>query len=73
MTALSGVRQARTVMPLTMAHEHENVFRLDLHGRLRKADFEHCEKQLESEIVQRGTVMLLILLDGFTGWDAGAP
>ena len=60
-------------MPLTMAHEDENVFRLDLRGRLRKADFEHCEQRLETEIVQRGPVRLLIVLDGFTGWDPGAP
>ena len=60
-------------MPLIMTPEHDHVFRLDLHGRLRKADFERCEQQLEKEIVQNGPVRLLILLDGFTGWDPGAP
>lgn len=60
-------------MPLTMAHEHDNVFRLDLQGRLRKVDFERCEQQLENEIAQNAPVRLLILLDGFTGWDPGAP
>jgi hypothetical protein len=60
-------------MPLTMTHERDNVFRLDLQGRLRKVDFELCEQQLEHEIVEHGPVRLLILLDGFTGWDPGAP
>lgn len=60
-------------MPLTMEHEHDNVFRLDLQGRLRKVDFEHCEQQLEDRIVRTGPVRLLIMLDGFTGWDPGAP
>jgi len=60
-------------MPLTMTREHDNIYRLDLQGRLRKADFERCEKTLDNEIVQKGPVRLLILLDGFTGWDASAP
>lgn len=60
-------------MPLTMEHEHDNIFRLDLQGRLRKGDFGRCEQQLESEITRRGAVRLLIMLDGFTGWDPGAP
>ena len=60
-------------MPLTMEHEHNNVFRLDLQGRLRKADFQQCEQRLEGEIAHRGAVRLLIVLDGFTGWDPGAP
>lgn len=60
-------------MPLTMEHEHDNVYRLDLHGRLGRTDFERCEQQLEKEIVQKGPVRLLIVLDRFTGWDPDAP
>lgn len=60
-------------MPLTMEREHDNVVRLDLRGRLLKADFKSCEEQLEHEIARKGSVRLLILLDGFTGWDPGAP
>ena len=60
-------------MPLTMEHERENIFRLDLQGRLRRADFESCEQQLEREILRQGRVRLLIVLEGFTGWDPGAP
>jgi len=60
-------------MPLTMEHEDNNVYRLDLQGRLRKTDFQRAEQELEGEIAQRGSVRLLIVLDGFTGWDPGAP
>lgn len=60
-------------MALTLEPEGGNVFRLDLQGRLRKADFERCEQQLEREIARIGAVRLLIVLEGFTGWDPGAP
>jgi stage II sporulation SpoAA-like protein len=72
-SSVSGRSVREAHMPLTMAHEHDNVFRLDLQGRLLKADFERCEQALDKEIVQKGAVRLLILLDGFTGWDPGAP
>ena len=60
-------------MPLTMEHERENIFRLHLEGRLRKIDLDTCERQLEREILVQGQVKLLVVLQGFTGWDPGAP
>ena len=60
-------------MPLTLEHETDNIFRLALRGPLKKTDLDRCEQQLEDEIVRRGPVKLLIMLDGFTGWDPGAP
>jgi hypothetical protein len=62
-----------TSMPVTMQYEYDNIFRLDLQGRLRRADFHRCEQELEEEITRQGTVRLLIVLNGFTGWDPGAP
>ena len=59
-------------MALTDEHEHDNIIRLDLQGRLLKADFERVEQQLESEIQRQGSVRLLIVLDRFGGWDPGA-
>jgi hypothetical protein len=58
-------------MPLTMEHEQDNVFRLDLRGQLAQAEFDRCGKRLEREITEKGRVRLLIMLDGFTGWDEG--
>jgi len=60
-------------MPLTMEHERENTFRLDLQGRLTEVDFDTCEQQLEKEILRRGRVRLLIVLERFTGWEPDAP
>jgi hypothetical protein len=60
-------------MPLTMEHEQDNVFRFQLQGRLQRTDFERCEKRLEGEIQRSGSIRLLIVLDGFTGWDPRSP
>jgi hypothetical protein len=60
-------------MSLTMEQEQDNVFRLDLQGRLSKGDFDRCQERLESEISRAGAVRLLIVLDEFSGWDPGAP
>lgn len=60
-------------MALTLEHERDNVFRIDLYGRLRKADFQRCEQQLEQEIGRIGNVRLLIVVGDFSGWDPGAP
>jgi hypothetical protein len=59
-------------MPLTMSHEQDNIFRLDLTGRLKKADLDVCQNRLTREIALRGTARLLIRLDGFSGWDQGS-
>jgi hypothetical protein len=71
-TAAAGGERELT-MSLTMEHEHDNVVRLDLRGRLLKADFDHSQEWLKLEIERTGSVRLLIVLDGFTGWDPGAP
>ena len=60
-------------MALTLARERDDVVRLDLHGRLDWDEFERCQEQLRAEIAQSGTVRLLVMLEGFTGWEPGAP
>lgn len=60
-------------MALTLEHEHDNVVRLTLKGQLQKSDFDRGQQQLEGEIGRLGTVRLLIMLNGFDGWDPGAP
>ena len=60
-------------MSLAMEHEHDNIFRLDLGGTLRKADLDRCQKLLVTAIDRLGTVRLLIVLNAFAGWDPDAP
>jgi len=56
-------------MPISLEHEHDNVFRLDLCGMLRQTEFEECQQRLTSEMARTSSVRLLFVLDGFEGWD----
>ena len=59
-------------MPITMQHERDNIFRLELHGTLQKIDFHRSEEQLAAEMRRIGTVRLLFVLEKFDGWDVHA-
>jgi len=73
-----GARSSRGLdgklaMSLAMEHERDNVFRMDLFGTLKKADFDRCQQRLATEMARIGPVRLLIILNGFAGWDPDAP
>jgi stage II sporulation SpoAA-like protein len=59
-------------MPISMHHEGDNIYRVELRGRLRKADLEQCQERLAGEMRRVGGVKLLFLLDGFDGWEPHA-
>src|SRR5262245_36642815 len=59
-------------MPVALRHEHGNIYGLEIRGTLAKADFEQCERVLAAEIERTGPVRLLVLLDGFQGWESPA-
>jgi hypothetical protein len=59
-------------MPITMRNERDNVYRLEISGRLRKADLERCQAVLVGEIERLGRVKLLFVLTGFEGWEPNA-
>jgi SpoIIAA-like len=63
------VRHRHGSMSVGLQHERDNVFRLDVRGRLRKRDLEACQERLVGELVRLGTVRLLFVLDGFEGWE----
>jgi SpoIIAA-like len=56
-------------MSMSLEHERDNVFRLDVRGLLRRAEFEACQRGLASGMRRTGPVRLLCVLDGFEGWD----
>ena len=56
-------------MSLSMQHERDNIYRLEMSGFLRKADFEECETVLASELRRVGQVRLLFVLRDFEGWE----
>ena len=56
-------------MPISVQREDGNVYRLDIRGTLRSRDFRECQDALAGEMNRVGPVRLLILLDGFDGWE----
>jgi SpoIIAA-like len=56
-------------MPISLEHERDNVFRLDVRGMLRLTELEQCQQRLTVEMARTGSARLLFVLDGFKGWD----
>lgn len=58
-------------MPATLTHEHDDVYRLDVGGRLTAAELDVAGRALVDGMRQApgGTVRLLVVLRDFQGWD----
>jgi len=59
-------------MPMTMHHESDNTYRLDISGVLLQAEFRQCEAELTSELDRVGSAKLLFVLTAFEGWEQHA-
>lgn len=59
-------------MPISLEHERDNLFRLDMRGTLRHAEFAECQARLAEAIARDGPSRLLVILDGFEGWETHA-
>jgi hypothetical protein len=59
-------------MPATLHHERDNLYRLDVGGILSKDDLDRVQELLLKEMDRTGirTVRLLVVLEGFEGWDS---
>jgi hypothetical protein len=56
-------------MSMTVRHERDHVYRVEVQGLLRTSEFERCQAVLRAEIDRGGPVRLLFVLDGFEGWE----
>ena len=56
-------------MPITLQHERDNIYRVELGGTLRKKDLDRCQEELVGEIARIGPIRLLFVLDEFEGWE----
>ena len=57
-------------MPITIEHERDNIYRLDVSGVLKKSDFDRSQDALIAEMSRRGApVRLLFVLSAFDGWE----
>lgn len=68
----SGRGLRAIAMPISLEHERDNVFRLDVRGTLRKTDLDGCQERLTREMARIGPVRLLFVLEGFEGWEPNA-
>lgn len=59
-------------MGVILQHERDNIYRLDVAGRLHKRDLDAVQRQVASEIGRAGPIRLLIVLTAFEGWEQGA-
>ena len=59
-------------MSITLRHDSNDVYRVDIAGTLHRSDFVKCEAELKSELQRVGAVKLLCVLDGFEGWEPSA-
>jgi hypothetical protein len=56
-------------MPISMHHEHDNVYRMEIRGTLTKKELDQCQDALVGEMSRIGKVRLLFVLVGFEGWE----
>jgi hypothetical protein len=56
-------------MSISLHHERDNVFRVEMSGTLRKKEFESCETELAEQMRSTGPVRLLFVLKDFVGWE----
>jgi hypothetical protein len=56
-------------MPMTVHHEHGNVYRIVVRGLLRTSDFAQGQDVLAGEMRRVGPVRLLFVLEDFEGWE----
>src|SRR5262245_61279924 len=59
-------------MSISLQHERDNLYRVEMSGLLRRAEFERCETALADEMRRAGPVRLLFVLDAFEGWETHA-
>jgi SpoIIAA-like len=58
--------------PATLRHDHGNVYRADISGRLSDDELKALQRAAAEEIRRGGRIRLLIVLTAFEGWDNNA-
>ena len=56
-------------MPISMQHERDNIYRLEVSGVLKKSDPDRSQAVLVAEIGRIGSTRLLFVLEEFEGWE----
>ncbi len=59
-------------MSISLQHDGDNVYRLEISGLMKKADLQRSESALGEELRRIGRAKLLVLLTDFNGWEPHA-
>jgi hypothetical protein len=59
-------------MAISLQHEHDNVFRMEISGVLLERDFTAVQRSLAPELEGARRIRLLVMLNAFEGWEAAA-
>jgi hypothetical protein len=61
-------------MAVSLRHEQDNVYRIEISGMLQERDFVAAQRSLAAELEGggRGRVRLLVVLAQFEGWESAA-
>ena len=57
-------------MPITTTRERDNTYVMTFRGILRKTDLDRTQQELISAAGTAGGMRLLVVLDGFEGWES---
>ena len=57
-------------MPVSVQHERDNIYRVEVSGMFKYADLDQAETWLVAEIARIGSIRLLFILKEFEGWEA---
>jgi hypothetical protein len=57
------------IVPLSIHHERDNVYRFEIRGTLTKAEMDQASAAVVVEMKRVGKVRLLFVLIGFKGWE----
>ena len=59
-------------MPASIQFDHDNIYRVQLTGLLRKVELERVQQAAKEAIAIQHRIKLLFILDHFEGWERNA-
>jgi hypothetical protein len=72
-SALRAAIAKENTMPVLLNHHSDDHYlEIQLHGKLEKRDYELLVPEFETLLRQHGKLRLLVVLENFSGWTAGA-
>ncbi len=59
-------------MTVTLRREHDTIYRVDIAGRLRKADLDAAQETIAADLDGGTKIRVLVVLTRFQGWEPDA-